>query len=228
MRHPAKIPCVATYDDLQPHLDAIKIYTIDSESLEPIWWTLRQYLEQQLYQKFALVLHGMAGSGKTTLAVWICKKIAFCLQEVGSEFYQEEVEPYYLRTSTIDALGKVRHDIRGGVPILFDEFTPANFRGRAAMSVDELKNLCTVEDTVQLQSRYEELVVPKLVPRIFTTNAATPADWCFGIPVRFHEWIQALSRADSSAGLSAHKLEVNQLKILQIFHVIHLENNNHR
>jgi hypothetical protein len=30
MRHPAKIPCVATYDDLQPHLDAIKIYTIDS------------------------------------------------------------------------------------------------------------------------------------------------------------------------------------------------------
>lgn len=93
------------------------------------------------------------------------------------------------------------------MPILFDEFTPNNFRGRAAMSVDELKNALTIGDTVQLQSRYEELMIPKSVPRIITSNADIPADWTFVIPVKYYEWMQLLVGSHGSGGLTAAQQE---------------------
>lgn len=150
----------------------------------------------------------MAGSGKSTLSEWICKKLARHYQESGTEFCKENVEPYFLRSSTLDALGKVRNELGSGIPILLDDWTPRKLRGAAAIEADELKNILDVTMAKQLPARWEELLLPKMAPRIITSNAESPSQWSHFLPKKLHEWVAVLVSSDGSSGLSEEKKEV--------------------
>ncbi len=91
--------------------------------------------------------------------------------------------PYYIKTSTIDALKKAMPFLTPGTPVLLDEVTPSAKRGtRPSSSTDEVVKITTVADSTVVDARYSDIIVGEQVPRIFTSNAPSPEAWFSELP----------------------------------------------
>ena len=92
----------------------------------------------------------------------------------------------YLKVGTADSLRTAMRDgqMREGVPILFDEVTPAASRGsRVSMSIEDVKHMTESAGTSALDGRNSDIVFARLMPKIFTSNAASPHAWFPDLPI---------------------------------------------
>lgn len=143
-----------------------------------IFMTVRQWLQGGEYEALALVLHGASFAGKTPCAEGLC---AFLSKAYAKEMGNEH--PYYIKTSTIDALRTAMPYLNPGTPVLLDEVTPSAKRGtRASASTNEVVKITTVADSTVVDARYSDIVVGEQVPRVFTSNAPNPESWFSELP----------------------------------------------
>ena len=109
-----------------------------------------------------------------------------CLITVALGRYAKDFDipvPYYIKTSTIDALKKAMPFLTPGTPVLLDEVTPSAKRGtRPSSSTDEVVKITTVADSTVVDARYSDIIVGEQVPRIFTSNAPSPEAWFSELP----------------------------------------------
>ena len=87
-------------------------------------------------------------------------------------------KPYLLKASGIEGLKKARELSKAGVPFIVDDMKPGRPAGnKKCMDVDLIKTLLNIEVSETIASRYEDLLMDKDQPRIFTTNAMTCEEW---------------------------------------------------
>ena len=87
---------------------------------------------------------------------------------------------------TADSLRDATRDgqMRPGVPILFDEVSPSAPRGsRHAMGIEDVKHMTEAAETSSLDGRCKDIVFAYPQPKIFTSNAASPHEWCSDLPI---------------------------------------------
>ena len=126
----------------------------------------------------SLVLLGDSTQAKTPVAYALAKVMSLCHATPP-----ERGERYLLSTSQLDSLRFSTNLLHEGVPVVLDEFTMRLARaGRGGrLTEDDIKDLLTVYAPVQVSTRYGDTTLPS-APRLFTSNAATPADWIQGLP----------------------------------------------
>ena len=80
--------------------------------------------------------------------------------------------PYSILVQTVGGWGQE------WVCLLLDEIRPGQSRGtRSAMTVDEVKKLCSVDIQSTLDGRSKDILLSANQPRIITANAMTPSQW---------------------------------------------------
>ena len=156
----------------------LEAWTFDVLTGKDIFMTVRQWLEGGEYETFALVLHGAAFAGKTPCAEGLCAYLSKAYaKEMGNE------HPYFIKTSTIDALRKAMPYLNPGTPVLLDEVSPSAKRGsRPSSSTSEVVKITTVADSTVVDARYNDIIIGEQVPRIFTANAPSPEAWFDELP----------------------------------------------
>jgi hypothetical protein len=165
--------------DIVPSVGLLTIHSYDPSTGALVDSTLLEWGDEGLFAERSLVIHGLARCAKTPLARAVCAYLARALQrDSGSE-------PFYLKVGTADVLRTAMREglMQEGVPILFDEVTPAAGRGsRAMMSIECVKHMTESADTSTLEGRNSDIVFARLMPKIFTSNAKSPHDWCDDLP----------------------------------------------
>ena len=163
-----------------PPPSQLVLRTYDPSTGAMIYSSLREWGDGGLFAERSLVIHGLAQCAKTPLARAVCAYLAGALQrDSGSE-------PFYLKVGTADSLRTAMKDgqMQMGVPILFDEVTPAAGRGsRVSMSIEDVKHMTESADTSALDGRNSDIVFARLMPKIFTSNAASPHAWFPDLPI---------------------------------------------
>ncbi len=168
--------CIKHYKDFSS-LQALVGWTLDVETCETINMSVDQWLSEGHFKRLSLVLLGSAGTGKTPAGESLCSIMA--------EFFQDDAfqKPFFLKISTVDSLRKVQHLLRPGVPLLLDDITPSVPRGsRPPMSIDEVKHLMNVVSAEACDGRSNDIVLSVDMPRVVTSNASSPRQWCLGLP----------------------------------------------
>ncbi len=137
------------------------------------------FIRQGLWNQYSLVLLGPPKTGKTPAAESIASMLAQGLQDLTDE-------PYYIKVGTVESLKSVARKFVSGVPVVFDDITPASDKGnRAGMHWNDLKHLTNVTQQGQgsenLDARHADLTIPEQCPRIFTSNALSVSAWMPGM-----------------------------------------------
>ena len=170
---------------------ALDGWTFNVLTGEDIIMTVQQWLEGGEYETLALVLHGAAFAGKTPCAEGLC---AFLSKAYAKETGNDH--PYYIKSSTIDALRKAMPYLNPGTPVLLDEVSPSAKRGsRPSSSTSEVVKITTVADSTVVDARYSDIIIGEQVPRIFTSNAPSPEAWFDELP-RHVKYLSPTERLD--------------------------------
>ena len=66
---------------------------------------------------------------------------------------------------------------------MLDEIRPSQPRGgRAAMTADELKKLCSINIQATIDARHRDIMLAVNQPRIVTANSMNPSEWYRDLP----------------------------------------------
>jgi hypothetical protein len=142
--------------------------------------SLKEWIMGGLFSQRSLVIHGHAQCAKTPVARAVCAFLATRLQAASGN------DPFYLKVGTADTLRDATRDglMRAGVPILFDEVSPAAPRGsRHAMGIEDVKHMTEAAETSSLDGRCKDIVFAYPQPKLFTSNAASPHEWFNALPI---------------------------------------------
>ena len=108
-----------------PAFMALEVWGVDFDTMCVFRMSLGEFARQGLWAKFCVVLFGGPRMGKTPCAESFAAGLAKSLQ-LPSVFGVEEMEAcYFLKTGSVEDLKKVKEHLRPGVPLLFDDVTPA-------------------------------------------------------------------------------------------------------
>eukprot|EP00972_Heterocapsa_arctica_P113292 16436337-Heterocapsa_arctica.AAC.1 len=160
---------------LWPPLKRLFGVTFDLETGELKRISVADWFSEGLCIKYALVLYGLAGCGKSPAANALAAALARDLQDTHAVG-----DPYFIKVGTSDALltacaAGLMVDL---TPIHFDDLTPSWKRGtRPCMSVEDVKHLVMVEDAaMNVNARGTDIQFADKQPRIFSSNATSIQD----------------------------------------------------
>jgi hypothetical protein len=178
MKQMANSPGTPLYKDFST-LKASKVWALNVHSGALVDFTAKEWLDEHCVTH-SLVILGKPKHGKTPAARSLCVELAHILNADENE---EGEGPYYIKVGTVDSLRKVQGDLRAGTPLLFDDITPSAKRGtRSAMTIEELKHITNVDGAESCEGRSNDITISDECPRIFTSNASTPTEWCVDLP----------------------------------------------
>jgi hypothetical protein len=168
-------------------------WTFNVKTGNDIEVSLDTFINAGWFRTHALVLLGDSSFGKTVAAESMCREL--CYQILG-----DDEEKYFLNVGTVDSLRKVQKLVVEGTPIIFDDVTASQRRGsRDPMEVDMVKHLCTVKKADGADARCGDLCFSNHCARIWTSNAATPNEWCEAL-----KNVRHLAPADRKKSVSSH------------------------
>ena len=156
----------------------LQCYYMDPVSYEINSFTIYEFMYEGHASQWSLVLHGLAGMGKTPLAKLIC-----CFLSKGMQESLDESSRYYVMAGTVDGLRHMHGQLVVGTAILLDDVTAGGKQGsRAPITLEQLKHLTNIVGHETLSARYDDLSIPDECTRVFTTNAQSPHEWCNCLP----------------------------------------------
>ncbi len=142
----------------------------------PEWATRRQissletylaYLE--LHQNVTLFVTGLPRKGKSELAKLMCLLLALQYQ-AG--------DPYFLMTTTLDALRASQSLMLSGVPVLLDDIGGDEDDPQLIYSsVSMWKAILQVKDPSQTRGRSDDIMWAARQPKVLTSNCKDLKDW---------------------------------------------------
>ena len=134
--------------------------------------TLGTFLHyEQLHQSVTLLMPGLAGKGKTELAKYICLLLAHCYQDAESD-------PYFIFTTTLDALRAVQDLMQPGVPVLLDDMGgDLNDAQLIYSSTSIWKSILQINNAVQNRGRNDDIRWAPRQPKVMTTNCDDTDTW---------------------------------------------------
>ena len=169
-------------------LKALKLWGVDFDTWSIFEMSVEAFMRAGLFIKYSLVLLGPPRTAKTPAAESLAALMAKAMQTPDDEDEDEleEKATYYLKVGTVESLKKVEVHLLAGVPLVFDDITPAENRGtRARMTWNELKHLTYItkgsEGSEALDARNDDITLPPDCPRVFTSNALSPSGWMQGL-----------------------------------------------
>ena len=156
-----------------------KIWALDVDSGNIVEFTADAWVNEHCVTH-CLVMLGKPKHGKTPAARSLCAELAHILNEDDDD---NGDGPYFLKVGTVDSLRKVQSELRSGTPLLFDDVTPSAMRGtRKPMTIEEVKHITNVDGGESCEGRNNDITIADNCPRIFTSNASTPTEWCEELP----------------------------------------------
>lgn len=178
-------PRIVNINELRPTPSNFPpLRTRDEQSGNVVEYSFKDYIlnieqNSMLHNKFALVMFGGSGVGKTAAALSALSIIAK-IHMNSSDF-----PPYVIKVGTTDVLSEaVRLGIMGkGVPILFDEISASKPSGtRPPLGLENTKRLTEVEKNTTLAARFKDVSIFPNQAKIFTCNETSPHAWLNEIP----------------------------------------------
>jgi len=192
-----KIPQLSDFGSLL----ASKIWAMNVDTGDIVEFTAKEWVDEHCVTH-SLVMLGKPKYGKTPAALSLCAELAHILCEEDDDSGEG---PYFLTVGTVDSLRKVQGSLRSGTPLCFDDVTPKAPRGtRKAMTIEEVKHLTNVTASESCDGRSNDITIPDNCPRVFTSNASTPSEWCDELP----EFVNLKSAAHRLAACSDNALAV--------------------
>ena len=113
--------------------------------------------------------------GKTAVSTAIGAHLALRLQTNAPP-----EERFFLKVGQLDALHEARSLLREYVPVVVDDWTPSADTRRP--SPDTVKKITDVTNPSTVQARFKDPTFARSQPRVFSSNASTPAAWLAGLP----------------------------------------------
>jgi hypothetical protein len=173
------------------HLEHIMVmdWCVEDGSVES--YPLLDWIESGRYRTRTLVITGDSDKGKTQVAKSLLSHLA------DEKLSGRVPRPYIVSTQTVEGLTAAAS---GGwcqqwVGLLLDELRPGQPRGtRPAMSVDELKKLCSIDIAATIDARHRDIMLSVDQPRIMTANAMNPSEWHPVLPGDLYE-MDAVARS---------------------------------
>jgi hypothetical protein len=108
----------------------LEVWGVNFNTWEVFRMGLGAFAKTGLASQYSVVLLGPPRSGKTPCSESLAAALAKGLQASGDDEMEDEVqEPYYLKVGTVESLKKLSEHLVSGVPLLFDDVTPAAKRG---------------------------------------------------------------------------------------------------
>ena len=134
--------------------------------------TLETFLNfKELHQNITLVLPGDSRTGKTELAKCICLLLAM-------KYQNNEEDPRFLMTNTLDSLRSNQALMLPGVPVLLDDIGGDDGDQQLIYSsVSMWKAILQVKDATQNRARNDDLMWAARQPKVLTTNCVSLDDW---------------------------------------------------
>ena len=132
--------------------------------------TLETYLAyQELHQNVTLFITGLPRKGKSELAKLLCLLLAFQYQ-VG--------DPYFLMSTTLDALRASQSLLLTGVPVLLDDIGGDDDDPQLIYSsVSMWKAILQVKDPAQIRGRKDDIMWAARQPKVVSSNCKDLNDW---------------------------------------------------
>jgi len=162
---------------LKEGLQKLLAFSVDADTGELLQITVWDWLFAGYYSKYALVLYGHSGRGKSATGLSLCAAASKVCQPSA-----EVAENYMLKVGTADSLRACGAAglMTAGTAILLDDVTPSIKRGtRPSMAVEEVKHMVMVDDVAQsADGRMADIQFADQQCRVFTSNAMSIQAWC--------------------------------------------------
>ena len=164
-------------DVLKQGLQKLQAVAVDAQSGKLLKISVWDWLFAGYYAKYALVLYGHSGRGKSVAGLSLCAAISRACQSPA-----DVEESYIIKAGTVDSLRSCCSAglMKAGTALLMDDVTPAKQRGtRPSMAVEEVKHMVMVDDVAQAaDGRTADIQFADQQARVFTSNAMTIKAWC--------------------------------------------------
>jgi hypothetical protein len=126
--------------------------------------------------RYGVLIHGTnetTGFGKSTLALCLARDYAVMYNRT---FDLPKSDALVVFSQTLDSLRGIR--FKKGMILVLDEFSPSDADQIQYLSEQGLKTLMDPRMPASLRARNNNVELPPGVPRLFTSNCETPAEWC--------------------------------------------------
>ena len=149
-------------------LDRLMGQRFDEQSGADVSVSLLTYATSpRLFRRYAAVLLGPPGKGKSPVARSMCYTWAMGLQSDGTP----EEERYFVETSEVDSLKSVQRSLLRDTPIYFEECSFSDSCQFQHMSPNIMKLLLQIYAGGNVRARNHNVYLPPGAPRVFSSNA---------------------------------------------------------
>ena len=162
-------------------LDDVQVLVCDPVTCTHAVYPFTDFWKLGLFSDTCLIMCGGSSLGKSQLGKTMCQILAMKLQ-------RDKPDPYYIVAGTVDSLRSAVKDgfLKSEVPIIFDDLTPGEPQGsRPPMELSNVIKFLEMDETTSVHARNNDILLPKGIPKIVTTNAREPHEWHPKLPKNF-------------------------------------------